>query len=162
MASQITQLLLETAQQIRGVEATLTAQSQTLHELRMHCDSLLQRVAMLERDNDWSGKERRKVDARLGSGDHTFKRVEAKAQAAWDIAEEAIGLAQELQKLIDKLIQNVPQKETGLRKKVKKLALEALIPMAIGFVWWAVYHLLLIGPEIARLMKAAKDAGGHP
>lgn len=159
MPSPMAERIIEVSHQLKTVLTSLEAQARLMQDAQLRYDDLLQRVAGLERDRVWVGDERRKLDKRLGSGDHTFKRIEAKAGAAWDLAEEALRISQNL----DEIVKALPQKETGfkrIKKDLKKRALEAIVPIALGLAWWAVYHLFLIGPEIAKLMKAMKE-GGH-
>jgi len=152
MGEEIADLLRRVSGQLDGVERVLGNMDKDHRELRAKYTELLTRVAVLERDEVWTGKERRKVDQRLGTGDHTFKRIEAKAGAAWDLAEDALELAQELKKLVE----NLPQKETGIRHRVKKLALEAAAPVIAVLLLQILYHVLMFGPKIAALMKAAE------
>lgn len=164
MASQIGQLLQEISRSIAILEKSDLMQAELLDNLREHCDSLMQRVSALESAervrSEWSGEERRKVEKRLGTGDHTFKRLETKVDATWDVAEQALQLAQELQDAL----RQTPAKETSVKKRLKHEIVKSLVPLGIGFLWWLLMHLLYYGPKIAELMKRVTPLGegGHP
>ncbi len=151
MAGQMTQLLVDVAREVKGLQVTILALQGENERLRGQTESILQELAGLKAEKRRDGEERRKVDKRLGSGDHTFGKLESMIGTAEQIATSAYELAQ---KALEAAKAAAGEKSNRtLWEKLKEKAVEALVPMAVGVVFWALYHLLLIGPEIAKLMK---------
>ena len=76
MGSRFEELLSTVTSQIAGVQRFLEDLLRRTEAQAREISSLRERIAGLERDMQWNGEERRKVDQRLGTGDHTFKKLQ--------------------------------------------------------------------------------------
>ncbi len=150
MPDQFRDLLIEVASKYAGVERLLGEIQSSVKDQARELGAIRERLATLERDEEWSGRERRKVDGRLETGDHTFLRLEERIKTADTIARWC---REQLQK---------KPKETAIspRKKFLWKLLEHASPMIVGFVFWMLYHVLLVGPKIAEAMKSS-HGGSH-
>jgi len=154
MAGQMTTLLFEISREIKGVQTELHNLQAEVERKREQYEALLQRVTKLETDGDWTGKERRKVEKRLGSGDHTFLKLQSELANAEQVANAAHTMAKTALLAAEAARDgNRGTKKRGWKDGIKEEVVKALVPMAGTVVLWALYHLLLIGPEIAKLMK---------
>ncbi len=152
---QIQDLLIEVSRKLAGVERLLERLDEDGSSRAEELSGIRERLAALEatveQAQQWNGEERRKVDGRLETGDHTFEAIRAE-----------IKNVERLAKWCQQKINAKVEPETKKRRPwwAEKL-LEALIPMVVGFIWWALYHLLLVGPKIAEAMKTVNPSGGH-
>lgn len=154
MAGQMQELLLKVSSELEGVERVLADMREELRDQSKDMGETRERLASLENDRRWTGEERRKVDERLGSGDHTFLKLQADIKEAGRIAAEALKLAQQKGQV------QVKEPET---KTFRKKFTDKLIDHGVKALFWllllALYHILLAGPKIA---EAIKPHGGHP
>lgn len=145
MAGQMNELLGDVARQLERLDERIVA--------------VLQEVAVLKGDKEWSGEERRKVAQRLETGDHTFETMRAETKEADRIARTALELAGKALKSANRawttfgpLLERKP--ETTIRRKWRDQFIEQGVRIAIGLGLLGLYHVLIHGPAIAKAIKA--------
>ncbi|HEV3028490.1 MAG TPA: hypothetical protein VG457_13010 [Planctomycetota bacterium] len=144
MGGQMTELLLQVASKLDGVERALSIVTQEQRDQRREHTETLVRVAQLEQDGKWTGEERREVHGRLESGDHTFQVLQQKVN---DIDRVARWCREQLQR----------KTTTTKHAWIWKLVRESIVPMVGSLLWIMLYHLLMAGPKIAQALKAAGE-----
>ncbi len=148
MGGQFQELLLDVARKLEGAERMLQALGRGHEELGRQLADIRDRLSRIEQDAQWLADQRRRVDGRLETGDHTFLKLQTQVNT--------------LHSRVSVLVANLQkrERETDHRDKVhwKKEFVKALIPMLAGLVWQLLYHLFVIGPRIAEAMKH----GGTP
>lgn len=148
---QLQDLILEVAGKLEGVDRLLEKIEADGRQKAQELAGIRERLAALESlvaaNEKWSGEERRKTDGRLESGDHTFGAIREEIRNVDRIAKWCR--------------EQIQKKETTKRPFWVEKLIEALIPMGVGFVWWLLYHMFLVGPKIAEAMKTVNPSGGH-
>jgi len=146
MSGQMNELLGDVARQLERLDERYVA--------------LIKDVAALKGDREWSGEERRKVDKRLETGDHTFEALRAElreadrvARAALEVAGKALKSSGRAWEALRPLLTKQP--ETTIRRKWRDALIEYGAKTLIGICLLALYHILIHGPAIAAAIKAA-------
>jgi chromosome segregation ATPase len=146
MAGQMNELLGDVARQLDKLDARYV--------------ELIQEVAALKAEKEWAGEDRRKVDKRLETGDHTFEAIRAEtkeadriARSALDIADKALKSCNRAWSALQPLLDRRP--DTTIRRKWRDAIIEHGVKAALGIGLLALYHILVHGPAIARALKAA-------
>lgn len=133
MASKFEELLVELAGQVRGTERLLQAAAQREETLVREIGLLREKVAKLEKGEEYTGEERRKVDQRLGTGDHTFERLKYEVKRAEDLAEEAGRKSAEAAKTAQHVLSKVEELRKSITRKEQKVSSR----------WWFVVKTVL-------------------
>ncbi len=144
MSGQIQELLVEVSAQLGGVERELARLSADVKEGKDQLQKLRVQLARIEQDEKWQGEERRKVDGRLQTGDHTFQKLQRQIDEARRIAE---------------FCREKLEKETSKGRKLWLKLLERAEPVIVALILQVLYHVFMAGPQIAA---AIKKAGGGP
>lgn len=145
MAGQFQELLVRVAAQLQALEKLLEVLQKTDERQDRALDEIRKQIAAFERDLDWIARAREEVNGKLQTGDHTFKRLEAKVESG--------------ERKIKELLERLHERGTTRRTRFLWKLLEHAAPMIVGFLFWLMYHILLVGPKIAQAMK---QSGGHP
>ena len=148
------------------LESVLERQKELEGDLRKELRELRDRIVELEAKEEvrqeWSGEERRKVAGRLETGDHTFLKIENKADNAAATAERAYNAAKTALAAIEAATSDRPREGTTRTKKTFWKLVEATahywVPALITGAGWLIYHLRFL----AELAARAKSTGGHP
>lgn len=138
MASKFEGLLVDLSRQVSAAERLLQSSAQREQEIVRELGLLREKVARLEEGAEWSGEERRKVDQRLGTGDHTFERLKYEVKSAETSALLAIDKASSAEKIAAAVLAKVEE----IRKSIEKVASRASSRR------WAVLKMIL-APAIA-------------
>lgn len=151
MAGQINEVIGDVARKLERVDERYLA--------------ILQELSSLKNDREWIAEERRKVDRRLETGDHTFEAMRAEireadriARVAMDIAGKALKSANRAWSTFQPLLSRKPETSV-IRKKWREALIEYAIKAGIGIVLIGLYHVLVHGPAIAKAIKAVN--GGN-
>jgi hypothetical protein len=135
MGGQIEELLSDVSRQMGGVERLLEAQAAQSKQDREDIVRLREKVATLEEAGRWDGADRRKVEKRLGTGDHTFQKLQT---------EVALMQAMDVQR--DKEIE-------GLRKSIAYQGRQ-LASRRWARVFWSAAIPAIVSIVAAIIMKA--------
>ncbi len=121
MASQFLAQLMEVAASVRSVGDQFETFQRERAARDQEFSDLLQRVSRLEEAKDWTGEERRKVDHRLESGDHTFALLQHQVKTAEAEAKHAAALASQALEQLQKLEQSRKvERESEQRKRTER------------------------------------------
>jgi hypothetical protein len=144
MGSKFEELLVDLAGQVKGIERLLQADARRQDELSRDLGLLREKVAKLEKGEEWSGEERRKVDQRLGTGDHTFERLKYEVKQAEKASESALAEARgalatskavlKNVEEVRKLIQKRDDRSSSRRWFVVKKIIEHAVPLIVSGV----------------------------
>lgn len=163
--SQFEGLLLEVSKQISATAATVEGAVRRMEELAREHMTMRERISRIEtaqeKEEEWSGEERRRVEGRLGSGDQTFLRIDQQIRDAADDAAKALEVAGDALKAIDAHTSGT-HGETGIRKKTFLKWAEILFPIVWPLILTGVTWLFTTLHFLAKLQEAAKASGGHP
>lgn len=141
MASKFGEMLVDLAGQITGVERLLQISSQREQEIGRELGFLREKVAKLEKGEEWSGEERRKVSERLGTGDHTLERLKFEVKSAEGAAERAFREAESARKLASNVLGKVEELKRSIEKNAVRASsrrwtlIKMILPPAIAFVF---------------------------
>lgn len=138
MASKFEALLVDLSRQVAAAERLLQSSAQREQEIVRELGSLREKVARLEKGEEWSGEERRKVDQRLGTGDHTFERLKYEVKSAEINSAAAVEKASSAEKVAATVLAKVEE----IRKSIEKVAARASSRR------WSVLKMIL-APAIA-------------
>ena len=163
MPSQFELLLLDVARQseraANATESTLRRVEQVSRDMfelnqrhSAEISTLSQRVAALEEAKKWTGEERRKVEDRLGSGDHTFAKLQtelelmkmdsvASLSAIRKISVDAARETADLKKAILKRGEKIESR----RWAIVKMILQHSIPLIVSGIGTAVSLWIMKG-----------------
>lgn len=121
MSSKFEALLVDLSRQVSAAERLLQSSAQREQEIVRELGVLREKVAALQKGEEWSGEERRKVDARLGTGDHTLERLKFEVKSAEGAAERAIKAAEDSKRLASSVLGKVED----IRKSIEKTVVRA-------------------------------------
>ncbi len=143
MASRFEELLVDLAGQVRGVERLLSTVLENHKDLARQVADIRERLAKLEKGEEWNGEERRKVGERLGTGDHTFEKLKyeisaaekksleavAKADAAVKTANAVLGKVEEMRKTKTRQEERASSRMWYLIKLIAKHAVPLIVAL---------------------------------
>jgi chromosome segregation ATPase len=145
MAGQFLQLLINVSTKLEGFDKEIKHANNANESNKARIDLLADRIARLEKSEEYQQRDREEANGRMTTGDKTFGRMK----------EEIKTLKVEVAAL-QKIHDEKGDRPTGWRKIAKSELIRSLIPMGVGFLFWALYHVLLVGPQIAKALKAIK------
>ena len=90
MPSKFESLLIDLDRQTAGVIRLVENLLERVERMNSDVTHLRERIAKLEKTEEYDGLERRRVDGRLETGDHTFKKLEMEVEMAKRASERAI------------------------------------------------------------------------
>jgi predicted nucleic acid-binding Zn-ribbon protein len=76
MADRLGELITDVSRQMGGIERVLEGVLSQGRQIANDVGELRERMAKLEERKEWDGVDRREVKERLGSGDHTFQKLQ--------------------------------------------------------------------------------------
>lgn len=141
MASKFEDLLVDLSRQVAGAERLLQVSAQREQEIARELGLLREKVAKLEKGEEWSGEERRKVSERLGTGDHTLERLKFEVKSAEGSAERALREAESAKKLASTVLGKVEEIKKSIEKTAARASsrrwslIKMVLPPAIAFVF---------------------------
>lgn len=148
---QTADLLRNAAQALGVTTAKLDEVLQWQRFLVNEMNEMRERVAKLEKGEEWSGDERRNVRSRLADGDQTFLRIE-------EIAKDAEATANEAKRLLAETLKRRSSDGTRIRSRWWKLAeisAPVLIPMLISGAMWLYIHFKFLADLVAAAKKGS-------
>ena len=145
MANPFGELLLDVANQASRAASAAESTLRRVEQVSRDMLELSQRVAKLEEAKEWNGEERRKVEDRLGTGDHTFqkllKEVDLLTKEVITANRVAASAVREVE-AVKKALLKREDKQSSRRWTIVKMILQAVIPLVvsgvgtmIGFYW---------------------------
>lgn len=144
MASRFEELLVDLARQVTATEQLLQAAARREEELHRELGIIREKVAALQKGEEWSGEERRKVDQRLGTGDHTLERLKFEVKEANDNASlaldrsvEAIRASRAVLAKVEEIRQIISKRDARASSRlwfVVKTILQYAIPLIVSGV----------------------------
>lgn len=145
MGGQFEQLLVSVARQVEGTAALVKSLTGTVDELARTQITLRERLSAIETNQKWNGRERRKVDERLGSGDQTFKKllydVQQNATALGVCQRQLADLQAEHDELV-KLFNKMRGRGKSWAVYLWRLVIQGIIPLAISGIAWLILNSL--------------------
>ena len=135
MADRFGELLLEVANQAARAASAAESTLRRVDQVSREMSDLAQRVAKLEEAKEWNGEERRKVEERLGTGDHTFQKLLKEVDLLTKeviTANRTAGLAIKEVNAVKGMILKREDKKSSRRWEVLKIVLQAAVPLIVS------------------------------
>ena len=146
------ELLLDVASQAaraaNASESTLRRVEQVSSDMNNLRTDLGQRVAKLEEAKEWNHEERRKTEERLGTGDHTFQKLQAEVGMLSKellAVTKALGAATRETADIKKALVKREEIKSSRRWEVWKIVLNVVVPLLCSGVGTAIAYYVSKG-----------------
>lgn len=132
MADRLGELLLEVANQAAKAASAAESTLRRVEQVSRDMFELSQRVAKLEEAKEWNGEERRKTEERLGTGDHTFQKLQKEVEILTKeviTANRTAGVAVREVEAVKKAILKREEKQSSRLWDIIKIILNVVVPL---------------------------------
>ena len=128
MSDPLGELLTDVSRQLGGVERLLQVQAEQSRQDREEIGRLREKVAALQKSEEWDGVDRREVKKRLGTGDHTFRKLQTEVEL---MKQREVGRDKELEGILKTLSAH---RRFLAARRWSKLFWTAAIPAAVSLL----------------------------